>query len=111
MVNEGICHLATEFKTADKYEFQPITIVEWLRPYLGVWLTSLRPAILRENPTLAERLKMPDSPLFLRHCGTTIDASGFIATFFNKHGLRTTSNILRSDHAPILRYLFCKNCN
>ena len=95
MVNEGICHMATEFKTAGKYEFQPITIVEWLRPYLRTWLKTLRPAILRENPTLADRLMMPDSPFFLRHCGTAIDASGFIATFFNKHGLKTTSNILR----------------
>jgi hypothetical protein len=95
MVNEGICHMATEFKTADKYGFQPITIVEWLRPYLQIWLETIRPAILRVNPNLAEQLMTPDSRFFVRHCGTAIDASGFISIFFNKHGLKTTSNILR----------------
>lgn len=92
LVSSVDTHMTDQFKTSEKYGFQAVIIPEWLKKYVRMWISTVRPAILLMlNSELATKLSLLDAPLWIRTNGSNVVGHQLISNFFReKLGLNVT---------------------
>jgi hypothetical protein len=92
LVSSTDTHMTDQFKTSGTYGFQAVIIPEWLKKYVRMWISTVRPAILlmltREQAT---KLSLLEAPLWIRMNGSKVVGHQLISNFFrDKLGLNVT---------------------
>jgi len=79
--------LVEDFKTSDKFGYQPLLIPDWLRPYLGIWIDHIRPQVVAALSDSAQRINLmdPSAFLFIKANGSQADISQLLIAWFREH--------------------------